>query len=72
MGEQNERSDKGKLDTTKARLKKLIIRLESILEQLNPLGDERDKLQRDVKYYEGRIKKLTARLLTYKKEANDG
>ena len=72
MKERNERSDKDKLDATKARLKKLTTRLESIIEQLNPLEDERDKLQRDIKYYEGRVKKLTARLSIYRKEAKYG
>lgn len=62
------RSDQDKLDGAKSRLVKLKVRLEGILEQLNPLEKERDKLQGDLKYYKGRVEKLTARL----KEVKNG
>lgn len=64
----SERSTRDKLDASKSRLEKLNIRLKGILEQLNPLVSERDKLQKDIKYYEGRVEKLTARL----KEVENG
>lgn len=60
--EHKERSGQDKLDAAKSRLVKLNVKLESILEQLDPLEEKKLKLQGDLKYYEGRVEKLTIRL----------
>ena len=60
--------DQDKLDGARSKVEKLNLRLKSVVEQLTPLEKEKFKIQEDVKYYESRVEKLTARL----KEAKNG
>ena len=52
-----------KLDRFKTKLAQLDAELQVVLLRLDPLEVKRDKIKGDMKYFEGRVENLTARLL---------
>ena len=64
------RSDRDKLDAAKSKLEKLKKKLESVLDQLEPLEIKKDSLEGDIRYYDGRVEKLTIRVFGVKGEKN--
>jgi len=64
MAARNERTKtEDKLDRFKTKLEQLDAELQVVLLQLEPLEGRRDKIKGDMKYFEGRVENLTARLL---------
>jgi len=64
MEAKNERiKTEEKRDRFKTKLEQLNAGLQVVLLQLEPLEIKRDKIKGDMKYFEGRVENLTARLL---------